>query len=425
MPKLHFSLIFSLFYQVLLSQTTYKNIQLPKPKKSKLFYSQCEPAIAINSNNTNEMVVGSVLNNYYYSKNAGLNWKSKTIKSKYGVWGDPVMLFDKRGSVYFFHLAKYKNVFIDRIVCQKAEKLDTKFNKGTFPKPNGKKAQDKQWVAYDNKLDIIYMTWTQFDNYNSKNPLDSSTIQFSKSLDQGETWSDPIRISKFAGDCLDSDNTVEGAVPTVGPLGELYVSWTGPKGLCFQKSLDQGKTWLKQEKIVQRHIGGWDISIPGINRCNGLPVLTCDTSNSYTRGRIYLNWADQRNGNTDTDIFLKYSDDGGENWSEDIKVNQDKSNRQQFFTWMTIDQSNGKLYFIYFDRRNYMDNQTDVYMASSDNGGITFTETRISESPFTPNEKIFFGDYNNIAAHNGIIRPVWPRMDKNVISLWTAIIDFQ
>jgi hypothetical protein len=408
---------------LLYGQSQYTNIQLPKPKKSKYYYDQCEPSIAINQQNTKQLVVGSIIDSYYFSTDGGNSWKSKRIKSKYGVWGDPVLMFDKHQAVYYFHLAKYKGVFIDRIVSQRADSLNQKFSKGTCPKPNGKKAQDKHWVAYDNKLDIIYLTWTQFDKYDSKNPLDSSVILFSKSTNHGETWSDPIRISKFAGDCVDSDNTVEGAVPTVGPNSEIYVCWTGPKGLCFQKSMDQGKTWLKEEQIIQKHEGGWDIKVPGINRCNGLPILSCDTSQSAFRGRIYLNWADQRNGNTDTDIFMKYSDNQGETWSEDIKVNQDSSKKQQFFTWMTVDQSNGKIYFVYFDRRNYTDNKTDVYLASSEDGGKTFNERRISNSPFIPNEKIFFGDYNNIAAHNGVIRPVWPRMDAGKISLWTAIIN--
>ncbi len=30
---------------------------------------------------------------------------------------------------------------------------------------------------------------------------------------------------------------------------------------------------------------------------------------------------------------------------------------------MDIDQTNGHLYFIFYDRRAYLDNQTDVYMA--------------------------------------------------------------
>lgn len=107
------------------------------------------------------------------------------------------------------------------------------------------------------------MTWTQFDVYDSSNPKDSSFIMFSKSTDQGVTWSEPKRISKYGGDCLDGDNTVEGAVPAFGKDNALVVTWTGPRGLMMQRSIDEGKTWLPEERKIIDHPGGWDIKVPG------------------------------------------------------------------------------------------------------------------------------------------------------------------
>jgi len=46
----------------------------------------------------------------------------------------------------------------------------------------------------------------------------------------------------------------------------------------------------------------------------------------------------------------------------------------------------------------------------------------ISEKPFIPVETTFFGDYNNIAAHDGVIVPVWTRMDDGSTSVWTTVI---
>ncbi len=70
----------------------------------------------------------------------------------------------------------------------------------------------------------VYVTWTEFASYGSSNPNDSSRIKFSRSTDKEITWSNAITISDRSGDCIDSDNTVEGAVPCVGPNGEIYVS---------------------------------------------------------------------------------------------------------------------------------------------------------------------------------------------------------
>jgi hypothetical protein len=88
---------------------------------------------------------------------------------------------------------------------------------------------------------------------------------------------------------------------------------------------------------------------------------------------------------------------------------------------MDIDQTNGNLFFVFYDRRNYSDNLTDVYIAYSDDGGNNITNKRISESPFNPNSGIFFGDYTNIVAHNNIIRPIWTRLHNNQLSIWTDV----
>lgn len=402
----------------------YKVVQLRLPKDAQYRYAQCEPSIAIHPKNPKIMIAGSILNDYYYSKNGGKTWKSKSLQSQYGVFGDPVLIMDTLGRAYYFHLASYDSTsHLDRIVCQSADTYCGTFNEGTFPKPNGTKVQDKHWVVVNPYTNDLYMTWTQFDGYNSEDPKDSSIIVFSKSTDQGKSWSDPLRISKFGGDCLDDDETVEGAVPAVGPNGELYVTWTGPKGLVMQKSMDGGESWLEEEIQLERQWGGWTLEIPGMNRANGLPILKCDLSNGSDRGALYLNWCDQRNGETDTDVFIKKSTDGGVTWSDAIKVNQDDSKKHQFYTWMDIDQSTGYLYFIYYDRRNYSDDQTDVYLSVSKDAGATFEDTKLSKTPFIPYKEVFFGDYLNISAVNGVIRPIWPRMDDGLITLWVALVN--
>jgi hypothetical protein len=417
-------LLLVLFYSTIgVAQSDFELVQLKLPSGSDYKYAQVEPSIAIHPTKPKIMIAGSVLTDYYYSKNGGKSWKSKTLESPYGVYGDPVVLFDTKGKPYYFHLASYnKSSHLDRIVCQSAGKVCGKFNDGTFPKPNGTKVQDKHWIVVNPTNNELYMTWTQFDAYNSSDSKDTSIIVFSKSADQGLTWTDPIRISKHGGDCLDDDETVEGAVPAVGANGEIFVTWTGPGGLVMQKSLDGGKTWLSEEKELEKHWGGWTLAIPGIYRANGLPILKCDLSNGPNRGTLYLNWCDQRNGEDDTDVWLMKSTDGGNSWSPPIKVNQDDSKRHQFFTWMDIDQSTGDLYFVYYDRRNHDDTKTDVFVSASDDGGKTFKDTRVSDSPFTPDPEFFFGDYLNIAAVNGVIRPIWPRYENGTVSLWVALL---
>lgn len=383
-----------------------------------------EPSIAINPKNTNELVAGANIDSYYYSTDGGLNWAENTLTSSFGVWGDPVIACDTTGSFYFFHLSNPPSGnWIDRIVCQRTASPGSIWNNGSFTGLNGTKAQDKQWVTIDRNTNIIYMTWTEFDSYGSTSPLDSSRILFSKSDDQGQTWSMPLKINEISGDCVDEDNTVEGAVPALGPNGEVYVSWAGPAGLVFDKSLDGGTTWMAQDKFVTSIPGGWDFAVQGIYRANGLPVTTCDTSGGPNHGTIYINWSDQRNGVTNTDVWLVKSTDGGNTWTLPTKVNDDATTKHQFFTWMTIDQTNGDLWFVFYDRRNFNDNRTDVYMARSSDGGNTFQNFKVSDSPFLPSSGVFFGDYTNITAHNNVVRPIWTRLHNNDLSIWTAIVD--
>jgi hypothetical protein len=383
-----------------------------------------EPSIAINPKNTNEMVAGANINRFYYSKDGGQTWAGDTLSSSYGVWGDPCIVVDTTGSFYFFHLSNPPTGnWIDRIVCQKTDSAGGVWNDGTFTWVDGTKAQDKPWAVVDRKTNIIYCTWTQFDEYGVSTPTDSSIILFSKSTDGGQTWSSPIRINKKAGDCMDSDDTEEGAVPSVGPNGEVYVAWAGPDGLLFNKSLDNGNTWLVDDILVSSIPGGWDYTISGIQRSNGLPVTACDVSHGPHRGTIYINWSDQRNGTTDTDVWLSKSTDGGNTWCAPKRVNDDPAGKQQFFTWVCVDQKTGYLWFVFYDRRNYTNIQTEVYMAVSKDGGETFTNFKVSDSPFAPASGIFFGDYTNVSAYNNVVRPVWARLSGGNLSIYTAIID--
>lgn len=384
-----------------------------------------EPSIMIDPKNPNVVLAGSNLRSVYVSLDSGQTWTQNQMSSSYGVWGDPALIVDTASNFYFFHLSNPSNGnWIDRIVCQKSTDNGNTWSDGSFTGLNGTKAQDKAWGVVDRTNNNIYVTWTQFDDYGSSNPLDSSVILFSKSLDGGNTWSDAKRINKVAGDCIDSDNTTEGAVPAVGPNGEIYVAWAGPSGLTFNRSLDQGETWLETEIFIDPMPTGWDYGIPGINRANGLPVTVCDLSGGPNHGTIYVNWSDQRNGSDDTDIWLAKSTDGGDTWETAIRVNDDDPGKQQFFTWMAVDQSSGVLYFVFYDRREYDDTATDVYLAISEDGGETFDNIKISESPFVPNSGVFFGDYTNISVTNGMVRPVWIRLNNGDLSMWTALINF-
>ncbi len=394
-----------------------------------LGYGPCEPSIAINPNNIDQVVAGAILDRVYYSEDGGKSWMEQRLQSPHGVFGDPVVLADYRGNFFFAHLAdpagtgRSGQSWLDRIVIQKSGDGGKSWDGSAYTGNRPPADQDKQWLAADPNSHHLYITWTEFDKYGSSSPEHQSRILFSKSTDGGESWSEAFPVNQLEGNCLDDDDTTEGAVPAVGPNGEVYVAWAYAEKIYFDRSLDGGATWLEEDIVAAGQAGGWNFDIPGISRCNGLPFTEADRSNGPYRGSVYINWSSQPDGEGDTDIWLAYSRDGGLNWSEPIRVNDDPPGKHQFFTAMAVDQSTGYIYIVFYDRRAHDGLQTDVYLAWSADGGQSFTNQRISEKPFTPTPDVFFGDYNDISAENGRVRPIWTRLEDGRLSVWTAVIE--
>lgn len=391
-----------------------------------------EVSIAINPKNGQQIIAGSNLASSYYSEDAGYSWKRNgLICNEFNVYGDPMVFWDTAQNAYYMHLSlPNKKItpngsWIDRIVLNKSKDFGKTYPSCSAFGKNEKKVQDKHWACVDEKTNTIHATWTQFDKYESKEITDTSIIRYANSKDGGETWSEPKKISFYTGDCLDSDNTVEGAVPAVGPNGEIYVAWAGPKGIVFQRSLNAGDTWLEKETIINPIKNGWDYKVDGVFRANGLPFTCCDISNGPQRGRIYICWGDEKNGAKNKDVFLIYSDDKGESWTEPILVTYHPNHKEQFMPYMTVDQKTGYVYVLYYDRQNFQENDfTDIYLAVSKNGGLKFDYYKVNETSFNPDKKIFFGDYIGLSAVNGEVRPIWMQMDEeNKLSIYTAILN--
>jgi hypothetical protein len=422
--KILLALTFSML--VLVTHAQYKNITLAEPLEGQ--FPPLEPAVVINPSNPQNILVATALNRIIFSKDGGNTWLQTSVQSPYGVYGDPVLTADYRGNVYFVHLAdpggkgRSTTEWLDRIVCQRSTDGGVLWNPGTFTGLNPPKDNDKPWAAVHPKKELMAMTWTQFDQYGSTDKTCESNILFSKSTAKGEKWTEPIRINKEAGDCLDDDYTAMGATPFIDQEGRIFVVWAKGGQLYMDRSFDSGEIWLRSDIAFGQQMGGWNMTIPGLGRANGLPVISGDNSTGPFRGSVYVAFADQRFGSDDTDIWFVKSPNRGDNWSDPVRVNSDGKGKHQFMPWMTVDQGNGAIYVMYYDRRAYDDEQTDVYLAWSMDGGNHFNEVKISEKPFTPDPKKFFGDYTNISAHMGVIVPVWTRMDNGITNVIGAVI---
>ncbi|MFC2093031.1 glycosyl hydrolase [Bacteroidota bacterium] len=382
-------------------------------------YEPEETTIFINPLNTDNFIGGANTDIFYYTFDRGKTWKEGKLPGPV-VYGDPVVCFDMLGNGYYVHLGPFTNtgIFISKTTDGGIKWSNSK---RIFGNESGKPFMDKPWIGSDRNSNSeyynnLYVCWTEFDKYHSYNPKDSSRILFSKSTDNGNTFSKPIKISDLCGDSRDGDSTVEGAVPTVGPDGQIYVAWSGPRGIEFTSSYDGGLSFTNNVFVTDQ-VNGWAYDIPGLYRCNGLPFTDCDISSNEYKGTIYINFSDNRNG--DYDVFIVKSTDEGETWSSLIRVNDDQTGngKDQFMNHFCVDPITGVINVLFYDRRNYDDKKTDVILARSTDGGTTFTNHKVSDSPFIPDKEIFFGDYIGVNSYNDLVTCLWPRMDNKILSV--------
>lgn len=386
----------------------------------------CEPSITINPKDKNNIVAGSVVDYVHISEDGGSSWITKKLDSPLGVYGDPCLVAGPEGRIYYLHLGDPEKKswaserILESIVVQYSDDNGKSWSYGVGIGTNPPKQQDKEWAFVDPSTGHIYVTWTEFDKYGSKSPQCFSRIMFSKSVNKGETWTNAIKISSIEGNCIDDDETNEGAVPAVDQDGNVYVTWSLNDKLYFNKSMDGGTTWLEEEIAIIDQPGGWDIDIEGLGRANGMPV-TC-IRNANGNREILVNWIDKRDGVHD--VYLSKSKDGGIKWSEPLKVNNDAHKTDCFFPWMTVDESSGYIYIIYYQRSLPDSNLTNVVLSVSTDGGSQFKNVVLNPQGFqTPDKSVFFGDYNNISVVDGVIRPIWTEYHNGKLSVWTSLLD--
>lgn len=376
----------------------------------------------------------------YVSKDGGKTWKSVPNQSVENLWqGDDALAIGRDGSAYHAYLSfnglytsspthAASGIFVSASPdggLTWGEPVPVINHINTVMPFEDKPAITADGVEGSRYKGNVYLSWTRFDVYKGTDPECRSHIYFSRSDDGGKTFSMPMRITDAGGDCRDDDGTVSGAVPAVGPRGEVYVVWAGPRGLIFDKSVDGGRTFGK-DHIIGPVPGGWNFTVAGLERANGLPVIGIDVSTGPNNGTIYVNWIDDRNG--DPDIFVASSRDGGESWSTPLRVNDDpvKNGKAQFLTWMAVDPSDGSVNIAFYDRRDTTATFTGLTLARSTDGGHMFVNYKIDQTPFACDETRFFGDYLGVAAQSGRVVLMYMHFsDGQKLAISSALFRFK
>ena len=240
------------------------------------------------------------------------------------------------------------------------------------------------------------------------------------STDGGNTWSAAIPVSGA------SQVREIGCQLAVAPSGRLYVSFfvyalqpasvpyfTGV-GQYLSWSDDHGATFSPPIKVasvnpVPNHLQ------PADNfRNESLPGMAVSPKD----GTVYITWADEHSGTVnDADILLVKGFDRGLGLPPDfgaptvrppVRVNQDPlgDGKDQFQPQIAVT-ANGQVNISYFDRRNDPSNFfIDTYLSRSNDGGATWTDTRVTSKmsdprinpPIDGGGNFFYGDYQGLVA---------------------------
>lgn len=251
--------------------------------------------------------------------------------------------------------------------------------------------------------------------------------------DAGISWSPAEAINN-------PPNRSAGGDICIGPGGEVYVCWAGVQNETpfseihagFARSLNGGAGWEIQETAFPMSGITGLLTEKGNIRVNGLPGIAVDTTSGEQGGWIYIVTGQEglSPAGDDPDIILNRSTDGGQSWSEGIRVNQDElsNGKIQYFPAVHVDKYGG-LDIIFYDDRNTTSDSAGVFMARSTDGGNSWKEYEISDHNYEPRAigglgQGYQGDNIDLTSTHDRLVPVWMDNSSGLYQIWTVHIDF-
>lgn len=379
--------------------------------------------LAVTSNNFSGIDNFATL---YISLDKGLSWNEKQIplspKFESSSYSDPYIEFDADGNIVFIAVQRDLHNRKRDGLC-----FSISYDNGNSWKTN------PDFVDYNAKENIrvdkpklaagkntfyknsISITWTEYRGLNT-------LVLFSGSTDGGLTFSTPKTIehdkAKF-GSIVQSHN------------GELFVVFLKNENeIRIARSFDNGESWKSINSLISIIPSGSflngqylikNISGKGI-RINSEPNIILSRNSD-----LLITYSSQTGDNDLSDIyFCKYINSTSE-FTKPVKVNSDNTNRDQFLPAVTED-SSGKLFIVYQDSREDESNlSTNTYLSYSEDGGITFTDKKLSLKSFDPGNisvNNYIGDRNSCVFSGNELIAIWTDGRNNNFDLYAGIFNF-
>ena len=270
---------------------------------------------------------------------------------------------------------------------------------------------DKPFADVNPDTGRVLVSWSNFTPFAPG--VEISTTFSDNILNANPVWS--VR-SIVAATPIDGQSSI----PRFAGNGSanVYLAWQrfpadNNDTIGFARSTDNGATWGDPINAAPSAFFTMD-QVLGNDRVSSAPGLAVDNSLGPRKGNIYLVYSNN-NLRDGADIVFQSSTDGGLSFTSPVLINSRPGNdRAQWFPWVTVDNSSGRIYVFYYDQG--IDTSGDLTQTTyqfSDDGGVTWKQPMpLTDSPFKagwgkdqghPN----LGDYNQAVAQKGELFAAW------------------
>lgn len=359
------------------------------------------------------MHAGSTLRGVYIcmSHDGGLNWSQVAPQAVCANLCDPVVAVDGKGRFYVVG-----NQFLDASADAYALRMLYTDDHGeswqSVVLPASQGMPDRHHVAVDPAQGYVYAAWTCLAPGNKET---DGQIMFSRSLDRGVSWSQPIAVSKG----VEAGSHNQGVAVHTGPQGEVYVVWAiydsfpaAETALGFCVSADNGKTFSTARRIVQ-NLRGIRHGVAGDWRLHSFPSLAVDVSGGARNGNIYVAWNTASGNDKTCDVVFSYSADQGNNWSAAQCIHPQSANRNKrhLLPAITCDAETGILGALFYTDRHVTSGAYEIFAAVCVDGKTWFDfplgNASLTPQPLSGYAPGHFSDAPCLGASDGRFYACW------------------